>query len=141
MHILRAGYAKSKDQEPLDDTDVFLTDVISALGLDRPVLVSPSLSGSYTLPFLLGWQPEKAHDKVRGYIPVAPIFTDKFTEEVYKKCQVNLLVNKTVSVIVSLNYSKVFYLKKKHTFSCTGTLIAKDSNLVSFVSILNLWKL
>ena len=90
MHILCTGYAKSKDQKPLDDTDLFLTDLISALGLDRPVLVSPSLSGSYTLPFLLGSEPEKALDKTRGYVPVAPIFTDKFTEEIYKKCQVNL---------------------------------------------------
>ena len=85
------GYAKSKDQKPLDDTACFLTDVIAALKLDRPVLVSPSLSGSYTLPFLLGAQPEKAAEKSRGYVPVAPIYTDQFEEEVYKKCQVSSL--------------------------------------------------
>ena len=88
LYILK-GYAKSKDQKPLDDTASFLTDVIAALKLDRPVLVSPSLSGSYTLPFLLGAQPEKAAEKCRGYVPVAPIYTDQFEEEVYKKCQVS----------------------------------------------------
>ena len=54
-------------------------------------MVSPSLSGSYTLPFLLGAQPEKATEKCRGYVPVAPIYTDQFDEEVYKKCQVSSL--------------------------------------------------
>ena len=80
-----------KTRKPLDDTACFLTDVIAALKLDRPVLVSPSLSGSYTLPFLLGAQPEKAAEKCRGYVPVAPIYTDQFEEEVYKKCQVSSL--------------------------------------------------
>ena len=89
VFYILTGYAKSKDQKPLDDTACFLTDVIAALKLDRPVLVSPSLSGSYTLPFLLGAQPEKAAEKCRGYVPVAPIYTDQFEEKVYKKCQVS----------------------------------------------------
>jgi pimeloyl-ACP methyl ester carboxylesterase len=45
----------------------FLGAVVDHLGAD-PVIVSPSASGSYSLPFVA----EHA-DRVRGYVPIAPV--------------------------------------------------------------------
>ena len=70
-----------------DDTALFLQDLINALKLEKPVIISPSMSGSYSLPFLIN-EPEEWADRSKGFVPVAPIFTDKFTEDQYKKCQV-----------------------------------------------------
>ena len=50
-----------------------MTKLISSLDLSVPVIVSPSMSGSVSLPFLI------AHpEKVKGYIPVAPVYTGKY---------------------------------------------------------------
>ena len=61
----------------------FLKQVFEALDLEPSVLISPSLSGSYSLPFLFQNQA-----LVRGYVPVAPICTDKFTADQYGGIQV-----------------------------------------------------
>uniref|UniRef100_U3IY16 Putative protein-lysine deacylase ABHD14B n=1 Tax=Anas platyrhynchos platyrhynchos TaxID=8840 RepID=U3IY16_ANAPP len=49
----------------------FLKAVVEALGLGPAVVVSPSLSGMYSLPFLL----QHGH-LLKAYVPVAPICTD-----------------------------------------------------------------
>ncbi|KAM8758153.1 putative protein-lysine deacylase ABHD14B isoform 1-T2 [Rhynchonycteris naso] len=56
----------------------FLAAVVSALDLDAPVVISPSLSGMYSLPFLTA-----PDSKLRGYVPVAPICTDKISAADY----------------------------------------------------------
>lgn len=61
----------------------FLKEVCEALNLTPAVVISPSLSGMYSLPFLLEHQA-----LVRAYIPVAPICTDKFTAEQYQSVKV-----------------------------------------------------
>ncbi|KAK0135892.1 Protein ABHD14B [Merluccius polli] len=65
----------------------FLKQVCEKLGLDPVVVVSPSLSGMYSLPFLMEHQPA-----VRAYVPVAPICTDKFTAEQYQAVKVPTLI-------------------------------------------------
>ncbi|KAM3622358.1 uncharacterized protein V6R79_023732 [Siganus canaliculatus] len=65
----------------------FLKEVCEQLDLSPVVLISPSLSGMYSLPFLLQHQA-----LVRAYIPVAPICTDKFTAEQYQSVQVPALI-------------------------------------------------
>ena len=90
-HFQIAGYAKSKDQKPLDDTATFLQDLIRALKLERPVIVSPSMSGAYSLPYLLQSQPQQWGNRARGYVSVAPAFTDKFEEAIYKQCEVRII--------------------------------------------------
>ncbi|XP_064856880.1 putative protein-lysine deacylase ABHD14B [Oncorhynchus nerka] len=63
----------------------FLKQVCVALGMGPVVVVSPSVSGMYSLPFLF------QHDAlVRAYIAVAPICTEKFTVEQYISIQVSL---------------------------------------------------
>lgn len=49
------------------DPDHFLEALLPALGLERPVIVSPSMSGRFSLPYVL------AHpERVAGFVPVAP---------------------------------------------------------------------
>lgn len=65
----------------------FLKEVCEELKLSPVVVISPSLSGMYSLPFLMQHQ-----DLIRGYIPVAPICTDKFTGEQYHSVKVPSLI-------------------------------------------------
>ncbi len=59
------GYGRSeKTDVPLES---FLAEVLPLLGLKKPVVVSPSMSGGYTFPFLLRY-PESAS----GFVAVAP---------------------------------------------------------------------
>lgn len=61
----------------------FLAAVVDALELGSSVVISPSLSGMYALPFLVA--PES---QLRGYVPVAPICTDKINAADYARVKV-----------------------------------------------------
>ncbi|XP_041637242.1 protein ABHD14B [Cheilinus undulatus] len=65
----------------------FLREVCDQLNLSPVVVISPSLSGMYSLPFLM-----EHPDLVRAYVPVAPICTDKFTAEQYQSVKVPSLI-------------------------------------------------
>lgn len=65
----------------------FLKEVCEQLSLSPVVLISPSLSGMFSLPFL-----HQHHALIRAYIPVAPICTDKFTAEQYQSVKVPTLI-------------------------------------------------
>ncbi|XP_061905931.1 protein ABHD14B isoform X2 [Entelurus aequoreus] len=65
----------------------FLVDVCKRLGLSPVVVISPSLSGMYSLPFLIQHQ-----NLLRAYIPVAPICTHKITPEQYRSVKVPSLI-------------------------------------------------
>ncbi|XP_056128748.1 protein ABHD14B isoform X2 [Lampris incognitus] len=65
----------------------FLKEVCEVLGLSPVVVVSPSLSGMYSLPFLLQHQA-----LIQAYIPVAPICTEKFTAEQYQSVKTPTLI-------------------------------------------------
>ncbi|XP_040888904.1 protein ABHD14B [Toxotes jaculatrix] len=65
----------------------FLREVCENLNLSPVVVISPSLSGMYSLPFLIQHQA-----LVRGYVPVAPICTEKFTAEQYQSVKVPSLI-------------------------------------------------
>ncbi|XP_062923838.1 protein ABHD14B [Mobula hypostoma] len=67
--------------------DSFLLNVLKGLQLDAVVIISPSLSGMYSLPFLFGHS-----DVVKGFIPVAPICTEKFSAEQYGNIQTPTLI-------------------------------------------------
>jgi pimeloyl-ACP methyl ester carboxylesterase len=60
------GFGASKGAET--DPAHFLEKLMPALGLERPVIVSPSMSGRFSFPYLL------AHpERVAGFVPVAPV--------------------------------------------------------------------
>lgn len=65
----------------------FLKEVCEKLSLSPVVVISPSLSGMYSLPFL-----HQHQAMIRAYIPVAPICTDKFTAEQYQSVKVPSLI-------------------------------------------------
>uniref|UniRef100_A0A8D3B0Q6 Putative protein-lysine deacylase ABHD14B n=1 Tax=Scophthalmus maximus TaxID=52904 RepID=A0A8D3B0Q6_SCOMX len=78
------GLGRSKSAEALAPVGElapasFLKEVCEQLSLGLVVVISPSLSGMYSLPFLLQHQA-----LIRAYVPVAPICTDKFTAEQYQ---------------------------------------------------------
>ena len=86
------GYVKSKDADiprTSEERSAFLNKFMEKLKIDRPVLVSPSMSGSYALPFIFQGDQGK---RLRGYVPVAPVGTDKYGESDYKNLQLPSLI-------------------------------------------------
>lgn len=61
----------------------FLQQVCEGLRLGPVVVVSPSLSGMYSLPFLF-----QHPSMLKAYVPIAPICTDKFNAQQYASVQV-----------------------------------------------------
>lgn len=78
-------------QQPKDDQEKvqFLADVMDKLNLKRPVLVAPSMSGSYAMPFVL----DKKHSKeLRGFIPIAPGAVAAYSESDLKGVELATLI-------------------------------------------------
>ncbi|XP_076045937.1 putative protein-lysine deacylase ABHD14B isoform X2 [Oratosquilla oratoria] len=48
----------------------YLNNLVTELKLTAPVIVSPSMSGGFSIPYLI-----KYHDLIGGYVPVAPVGT------------------------------------------------------------------
>lgn len=71
----------------------FLAAVVEALQLGPPVVISPSLSGMYSLPFLTA-----PGSQLQGYVPVAPICTDKINAANYAGVKVSLLGSQVPNV-------------------------------------------
>ncbi|KAM6197479.1 protein ABHD14A [Sarcoramphus papa] len=65
----------------------FLDHVLQELGMRRPVLVSPSMSGRFALPFLLA-----RGDRLAGFVPVAPVGTKDYAAEQYRRVQTPTLI-------------------------------------------------
>ncbi|XP_071960631.1 putative protein-lysine deacylase ABHD14B [Antedon mediterranea] len=65
----------------------FLINVMSTLKIENPILISPSMSGGWSLPLIM-----KRSDLLKGYLPVAPVDTDKYKDDEYKTNQIQALV-------------------------------------------------
>lgn len=65
----------------------FLAAVVEALQLGPLVVISPSLSGMYSLPFLTA-----PGSQLRGYVPVAPICTEKINAADYARVKTPVLI-------------------------------------------------
>jgi len=68
----------------------FLEQFMKAVNLDRPVLVAASMSGSFALPFVLRPEAATCTQRVRGFVPIAPAGTSKFSANDYGGCLVSL---------------------------------------------------
>lgn len=68
------------------DPKTFLAELIGVLDIGRPVVISPSRSGSLSFPLILD-HPEK----VSGYVPIAPVGVKKYASQL-KKSPVPALV-------------------------------------------------
>lgn len=69
------GYGKSERRSG-SNID-FLLQIMAVLNLNKPVLVSPSMSGNYSLPFVA-----KKSDRLSGFVPIAPVGITIFTQQV-----------------------------------------------------------
>ncbi|NXW23604.1 ABHEA protein, partial [Circaetus pectoralis] len=65
----------------------FLDHVLQELGMRRPVLISPSMSGRFALPFLLA-----QGDRLAGFVPIAPVGTKDYAAEQYHRVQTPTLI-------------------------------------------------
>ena len=87
------GFGNSKDTayrtEGADACAKFLTQLIESLQIQRPVIISPSMSGKFSLAFVMGEDPSLCHKRIRGFIPVAPGTSDNYKAEEYTKCGVS----------------------------------------------------
>ncbi|XP_005234621.2 protein ABHD14A-like [Falco biarmicus] len=83
------GYGDSPPAEmaTAQDRVAFLDHVLQELGIRRPVLVSPSMSGRFALPFLLA-----QGDRLAGFVPIAPVGTKDYTAEQYRRVQTPTLI-------------------------------------------------
>ena len=48
------------------------------------------MSGSFSLPFVLGSDPSKCRERVAGFVPIAPVSTDMYDAEQYHACDVSI---------------------------------------------------
>jgi abhydrolase domain-containing protein 14 len=69
------GFGQSEPGKP-DQPEAFLAALMEQLALDRPVLVSPSMSGGYSLPLVA-----RHPDKLRGFVAVAPVRISHYEAE------------------------------------------------------------
>ncbi|XP_014814958.1 PREDICTED: alpha/beta hydrolase domain-containing protein 14A-like [Calidris pugnax] len=84
------GYGDSPPAEMVASAQgrvAFLDHVLQELGMQRPVLVSPSMSGRFALPFLLA-----RGDRLAGFVPIAPVGTKDYTAEQYQQVQTPTLI-------------------------------------------------
>jgi len=72
-----------------------MTQLITMLHFSQPVIVSPSMSGSFSLPYLT------AHPgDIKGFIPVAPVMSGNFISK-YPNIKVNIAVATSPSFCVA----------------------------------------
>jgi hypothetical protein len=100
------GYGHS-DKEHVEDKAKFLEDLIKVVNFTAPVIISPSMSGSFALPYLLS-DPKTADKKSHGFIPVAPVDINKYTDK-YKDLQVNHITHVLADTNVIFYF--VFFLQ------------------------------
>ena len=62
--------------------------VIAGLGLVKPVIVSPSMSGSFSLPYLFTEPLATIQERISGFVPVAPVHTSDFDVKKYEQLKV-----------------------------------------------------
>ncbi|KAL8562975.1 hypothetical protein ACOMHN_004667 [Nucella lapillus] len=84
------GYGKSESVSLGDtSTSSFLLALVEKVG-KKPVIVSPSMSGGFALPYLFE-QPQESCHRAAAYIPVAPVMTESFQDK-YPDSQIRTLV-------------------------------------------------
>lgn len=79
---------------------------LESLGVRAPVLLSPSMSGHYALPFL-----QKHSAQLHGFVPIAPVGTRGITPQQYRDIQVSYFFSNLTfknSLILMLGFNSHF---------------------------------
>jgi abhydrolase domain-containing protein 14 len=88
---LYIGYGNSSLPVIQDSGTVqWLTKLVRALRLSNFVIISPSMSGRFAIPYVM--QSHTKQQSILGFIPIAPVGTNKFDTADYKKITVSQLV-------------------------------------------------
>lgn len=77
---------EQNDQEAVQ----WLRKLIQSLQLTNLVIISPSMSGRMTLPYII--QLKKQQKLIQGFVPIAPIETNKFQTNDYKQIKIPTLI-------------------------------------------------
>lgn len=89
--MLFIGWANSRHAKlSKQHSGRFLRVFIEELKLTRPVIVSASMSGRFSLPYIMEPDPTTCQDRVRAFVPLAPVYTEKFTHSEYHRCEVKV---------------------------------------------------
>ncbi|MBZ8179304.1 alpha/beta hydrolase [Oscillatoria salina IIICB1] len=68
------GYGKSTGN--FSDRANFLLKLFQELSINLPVLISPSMSGGYSLPFVVNYP-----EKLSGFVPIAPVSLANYQQQ------------------------------------------------------------
>ena len=68
------GYGSS--QRTSGSPQEFLLTFIEKLNLNLPIVISPSMSGGYSLPFIVNYP-----DKLTGFVPIAPVGISRYGKQ------------------------------------------------------------
>lgn len=78
MAVDLPNYGNS-DKKNVDDELKFMEELMKAINFTAPIIISPSMSGGFSLPFLLS-DPKNANKRSHGFIPVAPVIPEKYKQ-------------------------------------------------------------
>ncbi|ELU05157.1 hypothetical protein CAPTEDRAFT_182653 [Capitella teleta] len=89
------GWAKSKgttiDNDPKMRAE-FLHAFLRQKRMQRPIIVAPSMSGSFSIPYMMQPRPESCESRMRGFVPIAPTHTDLYTHAEYHRCDIPTMI-------------------------------------------------
>nr|XP_002128863.1 protein ABHD14B [Ciona intestinalis] len=95
------GLGKSS-KTPITDRNGFLSSLIKTLGIEKPVVISPSMSGRYSIPHFI------LHpNELSGYVPIAPVMDSTFSDQDFKKSNVSTLIIYGENDVGTLEKNKV----------------------------------
>lgn len=87
------GWAQSKESKLKSYQYAhFIEQFIKQEKLGRPLIVSPSMSGGYAIPFMMEPEPSTCHERMRAYIPLAPVKTELFKDSEYHRCEIPVMI-------------------------------------------------
>ena len=99
LQLFIAGWANSKETR-LDKKlhGRFIERFIELEKLDRPVIVVPSMSGQFAIPYLMTPKPQTCRNRARAFVTLAPTFSERFTHDEYHICEVRPLNSQVVMI-------------------------------------------
>ena len=112
MYFGAVGYGKSPAGKTKNAGD-FLNEFLRSQKIERPIIVAPSMAGSYALPYLMGKDPGGCTKRVRGFIPMAPVGTQSYTDAMFYRCEVRKLTLITLKYYCINHGNQSFFFNLK----------------------------